>query len=150
VPALQRYCAWSWHELAPELKLCEAQVQAAGAVEPAAAGAGACVVLSTIAGVLTTDGADGAGEGRSMMRVQATSAVLETRTRAMVAFMVDILLKQVGFPPPLVIPQPTGRLRAGNLQCGGHKISAMRVGAFLLMVVTGPAAAQVYRSVAVN
>jgi hypothetical protein len=60
-------------------------VQAAGAVEPAAgAGAGACVVLSTIAGVLTTDGAC---EGRSMMRVQATSAVLDTRIRAIVAFM---------------------------------------------------------------
>jgi hypothetical protein len=69
-------------------------VHAAGAVAPAAgAGAGACVCLSTIAGVLTTDGA--AGAGRSMTRVQATSAVLAKTSTAMVAFMRSFLLKQL-------------------------------------------------------
>jgi len=69
-------------------------VQAAGAVDPAAAGAGVVTICrSTIAGVLTTAGWADTGAGRSMMRVHPTSAALDARTNASVAFMLFLLKK---------------------------------------------------------
>jgi hypothetical protein len=66
-------------------------VHAAGAVAPTAAGAGPrSTTRSEIAGVVTTEGAD--GTGRSMTRVvQAVSAAPEATSNAIVPFM--------SFPP---------------------------------------------------
>jgi len=63
----------------------------------------------------------------------------------MVAFMVDILLKQVGFPPPLVIPATYGPAAGRKFAGRGHKIGVMRLLAFLLVMISAPAVAQVYR-----
>src|SRR5438874_4130070 len=80
-----------------------------------------------------------------MMRVQATTAVLETKTRAMVAFMSYVLLKQVGFPPPPELLATYGPASGRKFAVRWHKISAMRLLAILLLVISGPALAQVYR-----
>jgi hypothetical protein len=71
-------------------------MHAAGAVEPAAAGAGPrSTTRSEIAGVVTTDGAgEATGTGRSMTRVQAVTAAADARIRAIAAFMGFFLLKR--------------------------------------------------------